>query len=40
VQVVLRADGGRTGTAVAYLLASVVCGIACAVAGYVIGRAV
>jgi CrcB protein len=40
VQVVLEADGGRTGTAVAYLLVSVIGGVACAVAGYVIGRAV
>jgi CrcB protein len=40
VQVVLEADGGRTGTAVAYLLVSVIGGVACAVTGYVIGRAV
>ena len=39
VQVVLEADGGRTGTAIAYLAASVVGGIACAVAGYALGRA-
>jgi CrcB protein len=40
VQVVLEADGGRTGTAIAYLLFSVVGGLACAVAGYALGRAV
>jgi CrcB protein len=40
VQVVLEADGGRTGTALVYLLVSVIGGLACAVAGYVIGRAV
>lgn len=38
VQIVLEADGGRTGTAVAYLLASVAGGIAAAIAGYAIGR--
>jgi fluoride exporter len=40
VQVVLEADGGRTATAVAYLVVSVIGGIACAVAGYALGRAV
>lgn len=39
VQVVLEADGGRTGTAAAYLLASVVAGVAAAVLGYALGRA-
>lgn len=38
-QIVLEVDGGRPGTAVAYLLASVVGGIAAATAGYVLGRA-
>jgi CrcB protein len=38
VQIVLEADGGRPGTAAAYLLASVVAGIAAAVLGYVVGR--
>jgi fluoride exporter len=40
VQVVLETDGGRPGTAVAYLLVSVVGGIACAAAGYALGRTV
>jgi CrcB protein len=39
VQVVLESDGGRTGTAIAYLAVSVVGGIACAVGGYALGRA-
>ena len=39
VQVVLETDGGRTGTAIAYLAVSVIGGIACAVAGYALGRA-
>jgi len=38
VQVVLEADGGRPGTALAYLAASVVGGLACAAAGYALGR--
>jgi fluoride exporter len=38
VQVVLEADGGRTGTAVAYIAVSVVGGIALAAAGYALGR--
>lgn len=38
VQVVLEADGGRTGTAAAYLLASVLAGVAAAVLGYALGR--
>jgi CrcB protein len=40
VQVVLEADGGRTGTAIAYLVLSVVGGIAFAVAGYALGRSI
>lgn len=40
VQIVTEADGGRTGVAAAYLLVSVVGGIAAAAAGYAIGRAV
>jgi CrcB protein len=39
VQIVLEADAGRTGTALVYLLVSVVGGIAAAVAGYALGRA-
>jgi CrcB protein len=39
VQVVLEADGGRTGTAAAYVAVSVIGGIACAVGGYALGRA-
>jgi len=39
VQVVLETEGGRPGTAVAYLLASVIAGLAAAVLGYVLGRA-
>jgi fluoride exporter len=38
VQIVLETDGGRPGTALAYLAISVVGGIACAVAGYALGR--
>jgi len=38
-QIVLEVDGGRTGTAIAYLLASVIGGIAAAAAGYALGRA-
>jgi CrcB protein len=38
VQVVLEADGGRTGTALTYLTASVIGGLACAAAGYALGR--
>ena len=38
VQVVLEADGGRPGKAVAYLVASVAGGIAAAAAGYALGR--
>lgn len=40
VQTVMEADGGRTGVAAAYLGVSVVGGLACAVAGYALGRAV
>ena len=40
VQVVLEADGGRPGVALAYVLASVLGGIAAAWAGYALGRAV
>ena len=39
VQVVLEVDGGRPGVAVAYVLASVLGGIAAAAAGYALGRA-
>jgi CrcB protein len=38
VQIVLEADGGRPGTAIAYLAVSVIGGIACAAAGYALGR--
>ena len=38
VQIVLEADNGEPGRAVAYLLASVVGGIAAAVLGYALGR--
>ena len=38
VQVVLEVDGGRPEKAVAYVVASVVGGIAAATAGYVLGR--
>ena len=40
VQIVTEADGGRTGTAAAYLLVSVVGGIAAATGGYALGRAI
>ncbi len=40
VQIVTEADGGRAGTAAAYLLVSVVGGVVAAVAGYALGRAV
>ena len=39
VQFVLEVEGGRMGTAVVYVLASVLGGIAAAWAGYAIGRA-
>jgi CrcB protein len=39
VQVVIEIDAGHAGTAAAYLLASVVAGLAAAVLGYVLGRA-
>ena len=39
VQIVLETDGGRPGTAAAYLALSVVGGLAAAVAGYGVGRA-
>ena len=39
VQVVLEADAGRPGRALAYIAASVVGGIAAAAAGYALGRA-
>jgi|SoiMethySBSTD1v2_1073268.scaffolds.fasta_scaffold2465882_2 CrcB protein len=39
VQTVLEADGGRTGLAAAYLTVSVAGGLAAAVAGYALGRA-
>src|SRR4051812_46851487 len=39
VQIVLEADGGRPGTATAYLAVSVLGGIAAALAGYELGRA-
>ncbi len=39
VQFVLEVDGGRTGLAIAYVLASVLGGIAAAAAGYALGRA-
>lgn len=38
VQAVLEVDGGRAGTALVYVLVSVVGGIAAAVAGYALGR--
>jgi CrcB protein len=40
VQIVTEADGGRTGTAAAYLAVSVVGGLAAAIGGYALGRAV
>src|SRR3954469_651731 len=39
-QIVLEVDGGRPGTAAAYLVGSVAGGIAAAAAGYALGRAV
>jgi CrcB protein len=39
VQVVLEADGGRPATAIVYLAVSVLGGLACAAAGYALGRA-
>jgi len=39
VQAVLEADGGRPGIALAYVLASVLGGIAAAFAGYAVGKA-
>ena len=39
VQSVLEADGGRTGNAAAYLGLTVIGGLAAAVAGYALGRA-
>jgi CrcB protein len=39
VQIVMETDGGRPGTAAAYLAVSVVGGLAAAVAGYSLGRA-
>ena len=38
-QIVLEVDGGRPGTAAAYLITSVIGGIAAAAAGYAVGRA-
>jgi fluoride exporter len=38
VQIVMEADSGEAGTAGAYLLASVIGGIAAATAGYILGR--
>jgi fluoride exporter len=38
VQIVMEADAGETGTAALYLTASVIGGIAAAIAGYVLGR--
>lgn len=39
VQTVLETDGGRAGLAAAYLAVSVLGGLAAAVAGYLVGRA-
>ena len=39
-QIVLEVDGGRAGTAIVYLVVSVVGGIAAAAAGFALGRAV
>jgi len=39
VQVVIETDAGHAGTAAAYLLASIVAGLAAAVLGYILGRA-
>ena len=38
VQVVLEADGGRPGIALAYIVASVLGGVAAGVAGYALGK--
>jgi CrcB protein len=38
-QIVLEADGGRPGLALAYAAASVIGGVAAATAGYALGRA-
>jgi CrcB protein len=38
-QIVLETDGGRPGTALIYLVVSVVGGVAAAAAGYILGRA-
>ena len=38
VQVVIETDAGHAGTAAAYLLASIVAGLAAAVLGYILGR--
>src|SRR3954470_24877382 len=38
VQIVLEADGGKTGRAALYLVVSVVGGVAAAAAGYALGR--
>ena len=40
VQAVLEAEGGRAGVALAYVLASVLGGIAAAFAGYALGKAI
>ena len=40
VQVVLEVEGGSAGTAIAYVLISVLGGIAAAAAGYALGRAI
>lgn len=40
VQAVLEADGGRSGTAFAYLSVTIVGGMAAAVAGYALGRSI
>lgn len=37
-QIVLEVDGGRAGTAIVYLVVSVVGGVAAAAAGFVLGR--
>ena len=40
VQTVLEADGGRSGTAATYLAITVIGGMAAAVAGYLLGKAI